>query len=172
AFQDITAAAGMGHLQKGHGVAFADFDNDGDQDVYLVVGGALPSDHYPNALFRNPGHGNHWLTLRLEGVRSNRAAFGARIRVDLETEAGLRSIHRTVGTGGSFGASPFRQEIGLGRARAIRGVEIHWPASGTVQRLDRLDMDRAYWIREGEAKAQPQSLRRFRFERHDESRGG
>ena len=81
-FQDVTTSAGLGHLQKGHGIAFADVDNDGDEDVFEVMGGALPGDAYPSALFENPGHpGNHWITLELEGVQTNRAAFGARICV-------------------------------------------------------------------------------------------
>src|SRR5260221_8566643 len=58
-FQDVTTSGGFGHLQKGHGVSFADFDNDGDQDIYTVIGGAYSGDHYRNVFFENPGHGNH-----------------------------------------------------------------------------------------------------------------
>ncbi|HXI51305.1 MAG TPA: VCBS repeat-containing protein, partial [Candidatus Saccharimonadales bacterium] len=84
-FQDITSAGGFGHLQKGHGVAFGDLDNDGDQDVYIVIGGAYEGDSYRNALFENQGTTNHWLTLKLEGVRANRSAIGARIKVTVVT---------------------------------------------------------------------------------------
>ncbi len=77
-FLDATASGGFGHLQKGHGVAFGDLDNDGDQDVYAVIGGAFSGDVYPNALFENPGHGNRWITLRLEGTTANRSAIGDR----------------------------------------------------------------------------------------------
>src|SRR5436190_5472466 len=66
-FQDVTTSGGFGHLQKGHGVSFADLDNDGDQDVYVKMGGAYSGDTARNALFLNPGHGNHWVTLKLEG---------------------------------------------------------------------------------------------------------
>ncbi|MFO1501033.1 MAG: VCBS repeat-containing protein, partial [Verrucomicrobiota bacterium] len=75
-FQDVTTSGGFGHLQKGHGVSFADLDNDGDQDIYHSIGGAFEGDFYRNALFENPGHGNHWLTLKLEGAQSNRVAIG------------------------------------------------------------------------------------------------
>src|SRR6185503_10312692 len=113
-FQDVTTSSGMGHLQKGHGVSFADLDNDGDQDIYHSVGGAYEGDFYRNALFENPGNSNRWITLKLEGVKSNRPALGARIKVVLDTKSGERAIHRVVSTGSTFGNNPFRQEIGLG----------------------------------------------------------
>jgi len=152
-FQEVTASAGVGHIQKGHGVSFGDLDNDGDQDIYHKVGGAYSGDTYRSALFLNPGHGNRWLTLKLQGVRSNRPAIGARIKVIVETAEGDRSIYKTVSTGGSFGASPFRQGIGLGQAKGIRSVEIVWPATGQTQILKGLEMDRFYTVREGDASA-------------------
>ena len=54
-FEDVTAATGTGHLQKGHGVAFADWDRDGDADIFLEAGGAAPGDRAHNVLFQNPG---------------------------------------------------------------------------------------------------------------------
>ena len=85
-FLDITLAAGLGHLQKGHAVAFADFDHDGDQDIFEQMGGALPGDRFGDALFLNPGSDNHWIAVRLVGVGSNRSALGARLRVDFVDE--------------------------------------------------------------------------------------
>lgn len=127
-FEEITSKGGFGNLQKGHGVSFADIDNDGDQDVYTVLGGAYTGDVYWNALYANPGWNNAWVTLELEGTESNRRALGARIRLDVETADGMvREIHRVVGSGGSFGASPLRQEIGLGDARRIVRVVVRWP---------------------------------------------
>ncbi|HET8948524.1 MAG TPA: CRTAC1 family protein, partial [Candidatus Polarisedimenticolia bacterium] len=143
-FQDVATSLGMGHLQKGHGVSFADLDNDGDQDIYHIVGGALEADHFRNALYENPGHGNHFLVLRLEGVRSNRPAIGARIKVVVLTPNGERSIYKTVSSGGSFGSSPLRQEIGLGDAVAIDRAEIRWPSGGPVQVVRGLEIDRRY----------------------------
>ena len=98
-FQDVTTATGTGHLQKGHGVAFADLDDDGAQDVYIALGGAFPGDGARNALFLNPGNTNHWVKLKLVGVKANRPAIGARIKVTLQTPGGSRDLYRTVSSG-------------------------------------------------------------------------
>ena len=160
-FQDVTTSGGFGQLQKGHGIAFGDLNNDGTQEVYSVVGGALSGDHYPNQLFANPGHGNHWLKLKLEGVQSNRSALGARIKVIAKTDSGEREIHRVVGSGGDFGCSPLRQEIGLGQAREIARVEIFWPRTGRTQVISGLALDRCYSITEGESAAHEVVLKSF-----------
>ena len=150
-FQDVTASGGFGYLAKGHGVSFGDVDNDGDQDIYVVLGGAFSGDAFQNVMLENPGHSNHWITLRLGGKQSNRQAVGARIKIDLITEKGKRTIYSTVGTGGSFGASSVQQEIGLGQAKAVESIEVLWP------RLDRrpqiikgVPLDRIVRIQEGE----------------------
>ncbi len=160
-FQDVTTAGGFGQLQKGHGIAFGDLNNDGAQDIYSVLGGAYPGDHYHRQLFANPGHGNHWLKLKLEGVQSNRAAIGAVIKVVVRTAAGEREIYRTVSSGGSFGASPLRQEIGLGTAQAVVKAEIFWPATGRKQEITGLQPDHCYAIREGAAAASEVTLKSF-----------
>jgi hypothetical protein len=160
-FQDVTTAGGFGQLQKGHGIAFGDLDNDGDQDIYSVVGGAIVTDNYHNQLFANPGHGNRWLKLELQGVKSNRAALGARVKLTLRTPAGERVLHRTVGTGGSFGSAPLRLEIGLGQATEVVQAEIFWPATGRRQTVGGLQPDQAYLVREGAAAAEPLTLRTF-----------
>ncbi len=161
-FHDVTTSGGFGHLQKGHGVSFADLDNDGDQDVFAVLGGAYTGDAYPNALFVNPGHGRRWITLRLEGTSSNRGAIGARLRLELDTPAGPRQLFRTVSTGGSFGASSLQQEIGLGDATALRAVEVAWPAGGRDVYRD-LPLDRVVRLREGDPKAVVDTVLRLRF---------
>jgi len=160
-FQDVTTSGGFGQLQKGHGIAFGDLNHDGAQDIYSVVGGAFSGDHYPNQLFANPGHGNRWLKLRLEGVQSNRVALGARIKVVVRTGGVERAIHRVVTSGGSFGSSPLRQEIGLGGAEEIVRVEIAWPRTGRTQTLTGLAPDRCYHIREDDTQAREVPLTGF-----------
>ncbi|MEW6071136.1 MAG: CRTAC1 family protein [Planctomycetota bacterium] len=150
-FADVTVAGGFGHLQKGHAIAFADFDNDGDQDIYEQMGGAYPGAAFFNSLYQNPGFGNHWITIRLIGRRTNRCAIGARIRVDIVEAGAPRSIYRHVSSGGSFGCSPLRQQIGLGAAERIERVEVFWPASRERQVLEGIGLDRFVEITEGEA---------------------
>ena len=147
-FQDVTTSGGFGQLQKGHGVAFGDINNSGTQDIFAVIGGAVEADVYRRQLFANPGHGNNWIKLKLEGVRTNRAAIGARVKVVVDDLEGEREIHRTVCTGGSFGSSTLRQEIGVGKARVVKRVEVYWPVSRSTQVLTDLDVNHAYRIRE------------------------
>ncbi len=145
AFVNVTAASGTGELHRGHGVAFADLDNDGDEDIVFEVGGMTPGDRHAIRLFENPGHGNDWIALKLVGVKSNRTAVGARIKVTVEDEKGQRrAIHRTVGTGGSFGASPLLQHIGLGRSATIAELEVWWPTTDTRQRFS--NVGRNQWL--------------------------
>ena len=148
-FVDVSAASGTGELHKGHGVAFADIDRDGDEDILTLTGGAVPGDSHAFRLFENPGNGNDWINLKLIGVKSNRAAVGARIKVTVENEGRApRSIYRTVGSGGSFGASPFEQHIGLGKSAKIVGIEIWWPASNTRQEFKALEKNQFLQIKE------------------------
>jgi len=149
-FDDVTTDSGLGHLQKGHGVAFADFDGDGDLDVFEELGGFFPLDGYANALFENPGFGNHWLQVRLVGRHSNRSAIGARIRVDLIEEGQSRSVYRTVNSGGTFGGNPLMQHIGLGRAERVERLQIYWPTSDSTQEFPNLAADQLLEIVEGE----------------------
>jgi hypothetical protein len=148
-FVDVTMAGGFGHLQKGHAVSFADIDRDGDVDVFEQMGGAYIGDRYRDLLFENPGFGNHWIRVRCRGATSNRSAIGTRIRVEVETGAARRAIYRSVTSGGSFGANPLSQLIGLGKCERITALEIHWPASGTVQRFGDVRLDTAFSITEG-----------------------
>jgi hypothetical protein len=100
-------------------------------------------------LFENPGHGTDWINLRLVGVKTNRPAIGARIKLTVENEGrGLRTIHRSVGSGGSFGASPLEQHIGLGKSARIVEVEIWWPGSNTRQRVTGLEKNQSVEITE------------------------
>jgi len=158
-FQDVTTAGGFGHLQKGHGVSFADIDSDGDQDIYHQLGGFYPGDGFHNALFENPGHGNHFLVLELRGVESHASGSGARVEVRVKGPGGERSIHRAPGCVSSFGGSPARLELGLGDAEEIVSLKIRWPVSGETDSYSEVPMDARVRATEGET-----SLERLAYE--------
>lgn len=166
-FSDVSKAGGFGHLQKGHGVAFADLDHDGDQDVLLEVGGWLAGDAFGNALFENPGFGHHFVVLKLRGTRSNRAAIGAAIKLEIIENGVPRSIYRWVGSGGSFGANPLRQHIGVGDATKVERIEIYWPTTGDRQIFEDVAVDRFYEITEGSSDLRVLEYRSFKFAKTD-----
>jgi tetratricopeptide (TPR) repeat protein len=148
-FVDVTASSGTGELHRGHGVAFADLDNDGDEDIVFEVGGMTPGDRHAIRLFENPGHGNDWIAIKLVGVKTNRTAVGARITVTVQGQNGQRrSIYRTVGTGGSFGSSPLLQHIGLGRSAKNVDLEVWWPTTNTRQHFSDVGKNRWLQIKE------------------------
>ncbi|QDV61179.1 CRTAC1 family protein [Crateriforma conspicua] len=140
-FVDVSAAGGFGHLQKGHGVVFADIDQDGDQDVFHELGGWFKGDPFRNALFENPGFGNHWLAVQLVGTESNRCAIGARISLTFSENGTERHVYRSVSSGGSFGCNPLRQHVGVGKATEIAMLEVHWPTSGRTQSWSNIPVD-------------------------------
>ncbi|MCS1411682.1 MAG: hypothetical protein M2R45_04883 [Verrucomicrobia subdivision 3 bacterium] len=166
-FQDVTTAGGFGYIQKGHGIAFGDLDHDGDQDIFVSMGGAYEGDRYFNALFENPGNQHSWIKLKLVGVKSNRAAIGARIIVFAHSSEGMLTIHRTVSSGGSFGASPLRQEIGLGPGVERVDLKVQWPASGVAQEFKGLSVNTAYLIMEGESEIKKLLIQPATFAKED-----
>ena len=154
-FEDITYATNTGHIQKGHAVAFADIDNDGDQDIYEVIGGAVEGDHFRNVLFENSSvTGNHWIKLKLEGVRSNRSAIGASVRIKVKfADGSLQNFYHVVSTGGSFGSGPLMISAGLGKATGIEEIEIKWPdGKYTSELIKNVLMDGLVKIKEGFGK--------------------
>ena len=149
-FEDVTDSSRTGHLQKGHGVSFADWDEDGDVDLFTVLGGGYPGDQSYNALFANPGNDNHWMKIKLIGTKTNRSAFGARLKVDLTGKDGVaRSIYRVIGNNGSFGGNPLTESIGLKDAMSVDRLMVTWPTSQTTQTFLALKADQAIEITEG-----------------------
>ncbi len=150
-FADVSSAGGFSHLQKGHGVAFADMDNDGDQDVFIQMGGAYPGDAFGNVLFQNPGFDNNSIVIELQGITSNRFAVGCRICCKITEDGKKREVFKWVNSGGSFGANPLRQEIGLGKAEEIEVLEVFWPTTGKTQSFKDVSVNQRIRIVEGQA---------------------
>jgi hypothetical protein len=122
---------GLGNVQKGHGIIFFDFNNDGKQDIYSALGGMWPGDSWVSQLFVNHSNlTNTWTKIRLRGRKTNYFGVGATIRVtaeNAENEEIVRYYHMDQKTG--FGSAPLLAHIGLMNAVRIKNVQVTWPAS-------------------------------------------
>jgi hypothetical protein len=127
-FEDVSRVAGPGVAARhsSPGAAFGDFDNDGDIDVVVMNMGEPPS------LLRNDlRDANHWVSLRLEGTRSNRSAIGATVTI---TAGGLRQTSAVLSQSSFLSQNDRRLHFGLGKATRYDGVTVHWP-SGLVEQF-------------------------------------
>jgi len=169
-FVDKTFALGLGHIQKGHGIAFADFDNDGDQDIYAVMGGAFEGDIFPNALFENPGSNNNFLKLKLVGTVANKSAIGAKIHLVTKQNGVERSVYHTVGSGASFGANTLIAHLGLDQSDEIIKLTIRWPnADMAVRSYTDLKVNSFYTIYEDKSAPELTMQASFVFDKKHSS---
>jgi hypothetical protein len=127
-FVDVSARSGDIFSEKwaGRGLATGDIDNDGREDV------VVSSNNGPAWVLMNRTETqNHWITLKLVGVKTNRDGIGARVKISTATG----DQYATVTTGGSYqSSSDKRVHFGLGSAAAVARIEISWP-SGIHQTL-------------------------------------
>ena len=140
-FAELGPEAGPGIVARhcGRGMAFGDFDNDGDMDALIM------NVNEPPSLLRNDAPaGNHWIKIRLEGVKSNRSAIGARV---LARYGGKVQSQQVLSQSSYLSAHDPRLHFGLGAATTA-DIEIHWPL-GLVEKYTALAADRLVTIREG-----------------------
>ena len=140
-FQEVSAGLDTLKSWSSRGVAFADYDNDGDMDVAVNN-----LDGVPWLLKNQKGsEAGNWLLLSLEGTRTNRSAIGA--RVSLETADGKQM--REVRGGSSYESThDFRVHFGLGRLDTVKTLTVRW-TDGTTQDFENLAANRIYRLKEG-----------------------
>jgi enediyne biosynthesis protein E4 len=140
-FVDVSAQSGEVFQQKwsSRGMAMGDIDNDGRVDFVVSTNDG------PAYVLRNETSShNHWLTLKLQGVRSNRDGIGAQIKI--VTSAGAQ--YATVTTAGSYeSSSDKRVHFGLGHANSVNKIEIRWP-SRIIQTLSNVKADQVLTVAE------------------------
>ncbi len=154
-FEDVSYSGGFANIQKGHGVGFGDLDHDGDEDIYIVMGGAYDGDGFYNSLFENPNElKNNWLVLNLKGTACNAPAIGARVMISITEGGRERKIYRTVTSGSSFGGNSLALEVGMGKASQINNVTVQWPCLNCPdQTFTDLQLNHAYVLTQGDARA-------------------
>jgi hypothetical protein len=146
-FEDVSSTAGpffdlkTGVKSVGRGAAFADYDNDGKVDAFIVnLGG-------PAHLLHNTSPGaNHWIAIKLAGKKSNRDGIGARIEI---VAGGERQQHERIAGSGYLSQDDGRVHFGLGAASKVEKLTVTWP-SGTRQVLTNVAADRVITVEENE----------------------
>lgn len=130
----------------GRGAAFGDFDEDGDQDVVIVVSDGEP------AVFRNDQDtGNHWLRVVLEGTDSNRDGIGALIELELDERVMKQCV---MPTRSYLSQSEKAVTFGLGESQSVKSLTVAWPG-GDREVFPVPGIDQSILLRQGSGKAEP-----------------
>jgi hypothetical protein len=138
-FEEVSKAAGLADmpLKSRRGAAFGDIANNGNIDIVVLNVGEPPS-----LLFNTNKIANHRVICRLVGIKSNRAAIGARITIHA---GGMTQFDEVRGGGSYLSQNDLRLHFGLGSATRIDSVEVRWP-SGKVETLKDVPADKIYTI--------------------------
>jgi thiol-disulfide isomerase/thioredoxin len=141
-FADVSGVSGIDSVGDGRGAVFADFDDDGDTDVFLR------SMHGPaHLLFRNElgADSGNWLRVALRGRQSGTDAFGATVRVRVGDKVQAKVVD---GGSGFLSQADRRLLFGIGEAERVDSIEVSWP-SGLRQRLPGAAAGQSLLITEG-----------------------
>jgi hypothetical protein len=140
-FEDVSRTAGAFFEVKsvGRGACFADYDNDGRVDAFILNLGS------PAFLLHNTSPGaNHWIAVKLVGRKSNRDGIGAQVEV---TAGGRTQRHERVAGSGYLSQDDPRVHFGLAGASKVDRLTVAWP-SGIRQTLENVAADRVVTVEE------------------------
>jgi hypothetical protein len=139
-----------------YGCAFGDYDNDGFQDLAVATCRFNKTDD-ADLLYHNNGNSNHWISLKLTGTKSNRAAIGARVYVKANINGKLVTQMREVSAqNGYCSQNDLRVQIGLGKTTIIEELKITWPL-GLTQTFKNIKADQFLEVQEGTDQVKPQT---------------
>jgi hypothetical protein len=140
-FQDVSEQAGqvLNTRSVARGACFADYDNDGKVDAYLVNLGAQGT-----LVHNQSAETGHWIAVNLVGTKSNRDGIGARVEI---VAAGKRQTAERVAGSGYLSQNDKRLHFGLGSSATVDKLIVHWP-SGREQTLEKLAADRVVTVEE------------------------
>ena len=126
-FEQLSGVDGLNELHSSRGVAFGDFDNDGDVDILIV------NLNEPPSLLRNDVKGtNNWLKIQLVGTTSNRSSIGAQV---IASYGGRKQSQTIMAQSSYLSVSDRRLHFGLGEAKTAN-LEIRWPSGAVESRID------------------------------------
>jgi hypothetical protein len=140
-FEELIEAAGPGvaEVHSSRGCAFGDFDNDGDIDILIV------NLNEPPSLLRNDLRGKqNWVKIKLEGVKSNRSAIGARVLVRYGGKTQAQSV---LSQSSYYSCNDPRLHFGLGGHTEI-DIEVHWP-NGSAESFKHFTVNQLITLKEG-----------------------
>jgi sugar lactone lactonase YvrE len=133
-------------LESSSAAAWGDYDRDGDLDLFITN-----VSYENNALFRNNGNGNNWISIRCIGTISNRSAIGAKVRATATIRGNeVWQLREISGQTGAKGQNSLNAHFGLGDADMIDEVKIEWP-SGRVDVFTNVDVNQFLTVVEGDA---------------------
>lgn len=150
-FSDITNTAGVGDTNRGRGMAYCDYDKDGDLDVFVVVQDESADPNAKSKLYRNElnpngSDNNNWVQFDLEGTSINKDAIGAKVEITVGGETLIQEVH---GQGSHCSQHSLVLHFGLGSSTTVDNVEVIW-SNNSTQTFNNISVNQRYNIIEGQ----------------------
>jgi hypothetical protein len=157
-FTDISNAAGVNDYNRGRGMAYCDYDKDGDLDVVVVVqdGSQSPTAKtvlYQNQLNPNGSDGKNWAQVTLHGTAINKDAMGAKVELTVNGEKLIQEVH---GQGSHCSQHSLTLHFGLGSNTTITEMKVIWSSTST-QTFNNLSANKRYDLTQGSTLSTPES---------------